>query len=174
MDPRLSIIYARRSIRRFTGAAIAPHQLQELLKAAMAAPSAHNCQAWQFVLITDEAARQQIAQRHPYAAFASEAAAVIVVCGDSAAPLTEHNLAAATQNILLAATALGLGACWCGITPERAPTLREIAGTPADCRIGSLVCVGVPAEQKEPRTQYTAAKVHWQRFGTPLPAGWPE
>lgn len=165
MDPRLNLLYARRSIRRFRPEPVPHDTLIELVTAAMAAPSAHDARPWEFIVITDQRLKDQIKDCHPYARFADEAGAVIVVFGDPAKSLLEHSLAAATQNILLAATGLGLGSCWCGMSAERQAPVREITGIPPGKWIVSLVCVGYAAEEKEPRTHYEASRVHWQRYG---------
>jgi nitroreductase len=164
MDPRLGIIYSRRSIRRYQNKLMPRETLDELLHAAMAAPSAHDNRPWEFVVITDAAVRLQIREHHPYARFANEASAVILVFGDADKPLMEQTLAAATENILLAATGLGLGAVWCGMTDERQAGIRELVGIPEHKRIVSLVCVGYPSEEKDARTNYDPARVHWEKY----------
>lgn len=141
--------------------------LDELLHAAMAAPSAHDNRPWEFVVITDPGLRLQIRERHPYARFANEAGAAILVFGDADKPLLDQSLSAATQNILLAATALGLGGVWCGMTDERQAAMLELAGLPETKRIVSLVCLGYPSEVKEPRSNYDATRVHWEKYTPP-------
>jgi len=169
MDPRLSLIYSRRSIRRFDGRPIPRELLDELLAAAMAAPSANDNRPWEFVVITGASRRATVAQCHPFAHFAAEAGAVIVLFGDRGAPLLEQTLSAATENLLLAAAGLGLGACWCGMNAERQGPIRELTGIPGGKWIVSLVCVGFPAETKEPRTHFDPARVHWERYGGKAP-----
>jgi nitroreductase len=164
MDERLQMIYARRSIRQFKGDPLPPELTEELLRAAMAAPSAHNRQPWRFLVITDAAVRQRLSAAHPYAEFAVQSPVVIVVFGEPVGELIDHDLAAATENLLVAAAGLGLGACWCGVTDERRPALHALTGIPAKMRIVSLVCVGYPAEQMEPRSQFDPAKVYYERY----------
>lgn len=164
MDPRLNFIYSRRSIRHFQDKPVPHDTLVELLHAAMAAPSGHDNRPWEFVVITHPDSRLQIRERHPYARFANEAGAAILVFGDADKPHLESSLSAATQNILLAANALGLGGVWCGMTEERQAPLRELAGIPEGKRIVSLVCLGYPSEEKEPRSNYDAARVHWEKY----------
>lgn len=163
MDNRLSILYARRSIRSFRPEPLATELIEELLKAAMAAPSANNRQPWRFLVVTDAAIRGQLAAVHPHAQFASEAAAVFIIYGEKAGELFEQDLAAATENLLIAAAGLGLGACWCGVTEARRPGIHQATGIPRHLEIVSMVCVGHPAETREPRSQYDPAKVSWQR-----------
>ena len=167
MDPKLKLIYQRRSIRRFQDKPVPRELLDELLRAAMAAPSAQDNRPWEFVVITEPALRRQIRDRHPYARFAGEAGAAVLVFGDADKPHLVQSLSAATQNLLLAAAALGLGAVWCGMSDERQAPLRELAGIPEGKRIVSLVCVGYPDEEKEPRTHYDPARVHWEHYTPP-------
>ena len=163
MDKRLSIIYARRSIRSFKPEPLAPELIEELLRAAMAAPSANNRQPWRFLVVTDAAIRGQLAAAHAHAKFAAEAAAVFIIYGERAGELFEQDLAAATENLLIAAAGLGLGACWCGVTEARRPGIHQATGIPRSLEIVSMLCVGHPAEAKEPRSQYDPAKVSWQQ-----------
>ena len=160
MDPRLNLIYSRRSVRRFTGEPLDEDALTELMKAAMSAPSAKNAQPWHFVVVTDEHLRHAIATNHPFAPFAKTAGAVVVVCGEGGYELLQHDLAAATQNLLLAATGLGLGACWCGMTAERQPAVRTLLRIPEAYAICSLVCIGRPAEEHPARTQFNPQRIH--------------
>lgn len=164
MDTRLNMLYARRSIRRFKTDPLAPELIDEMLQAAMAAPSAHDRQPWRFLVVTAADKRALLADSHPHAAFAREAPVVFVVFGEPAGELFDQDLAAATQNLLLAATGLGLGACWCGVTDDRRPALQAATGIPAGLRIVSLVCAGYALEPKEPRTQYDPAKVFYDRL----------
>jgi nitroreductase len=163
MDKRLRILYARRSIRRFTPEPLAEELIEELLRAAMAAPSANNRQPWRFLVVTDRLLREQLAEAHPHAKFAAEAAAVFIIYGERAGELFEQDLAAATENLLIAAAGLGLGACWCGVTDARRPGIHQATGIPRGLEIVSMVCVGHPAETKNPRTQYDPARVSWQQ-----------
>lgn len=172
--PELTIpnLYARRSIRRFTDEAVADAQVTTLLEAAMAAPSAGNRKPWHFVVVTDAVMRARLAEDHPYAKMVAQAPVCIVSCGEPAAsyPGREafwiQDCAAATENILLAATALGLGSVWCGVhpIPEREASARRLLGIPEHIVPFAYIAIGHPAEQKEPRTQFDAARVHRERW----------
>ena len=163
----LDLIKKRRSIRKYTGQAVTDEQIRQLLEAAMAAPSASNIQSWEFVVVRDPDLKRQLAQTHTWSHMAADAAAVFVVCGDERA--SHHWVAdasAATQNLLLAATALGLGAVWVGIYPgaDREARVRQALAIPEEIRVLCLVPVGHPAESKPPRTQYEDSKVHYERW----------
>jgi nitroreductase len=173
MDPlRIDNLFARRSIRAFTSEPVRPEQVEMLLRAAMAAPSAGNRKPWHFVIVTDAAVRQALAQAHPHAAMIAQAPVGIVPCGDPALSFPGRSeywvqdLAAATENILLAATGLGLGSVWCGVhpVPERVEAVRRVLGVPDSVIPFALIAVGHPAEHKEPRTQYDAERVHRNRW----------
>ena len=131
----------------------------------MAAPSGSNIQSWEFVVVRDPDLKRQLAQTHTWSHMAADAAAVFVVCGNERA--SHHWIAdasAATQNLLLAVTALGLGAVWVGIYPsaDREAHVREALAIPEEIRVLCLVPVGHPAESKSPRTQYEDSKVHYE------------
>lgn len=168
--PTLTIpnLFARRSIRQFTGEAVSAEQIEMLLEAAMAAPSASNRCPWHFVVVTDPAARTALAATHPHAKMLTQAPLCIVPCGDPGISDSYwvQDLAAATENLLLAATGLGLGSVWCGVHPraERVEAAREVLGIPRGIVPFALVAIGHPAEAKEPRTQYDAARVHRERW----------
>jgi nitroreductase len=132
--------------------------------AAMAAPSARNNQPWEFVVVTDPAMRQKIATVHPNAKFAAQAGVVFFLVGDPSVRLMEQSLSAATQNLLLAATALGLGSCWLGVGENRQAPMQQIVEVPSSKLVVSMVCVGYPAEEKEARTNYDPGKVHWEKY----------
>jgi len=166
----LEIILTRRSIRRFSKRPVNDKDIRELLQAAMAAPSAGNEQPWHFVVISDRELLLQIPNLHPHAEMCRSAAAAILVCADPR--LEKHSgywvqdVAAATQNILLAAHALGLGAVWVGVHPrtEREAALRELLGLPAEIIPFALVPFGDPAETKGPSERYDPGRIHRNRW----------
>ncbi len=167
MGDVLGFIQKRRSIRQYKkGAAVSDAQVETLLRAAMAAPSAGNQQPWHFVVVRDRAKLEGIMQIHPYAGMLKTASLAIVVCGD----LSNENYkrycaqdcAAATQNLLLAAANTGLGTCWCGVhpRPEREAGLRKLLGVPENVVPFAVIAVGVPAEEKGPADYYDPGRVH--------------
>lgn len=165
-------LFARRSIRRFTEQGISSEQIEMLLKAAMAAPSAGNRKPWHFVAVTDAQTRAAMAETHPYAKMVREATLCVVPCGDprrSYPGTTDYwiqDVSAATENILLAAVGLGLGAVWCGVYPiqERVAEARKILGIPESVIPFAYIAIGYAAETKEPRTQYDPERVHLNRW----------
>jgi nitroreductase len=171
---KIENLFARRSIRAFTAEPLRPREVETLLRAAMAAPSAGNRRPWHFVVVTDAGVRQALADAHPHAAMITQAPVGIVACGEPALSFPGRpeywvqDLAAATENILLAATGMGLGSVWCGVhpVPERVEAIRRILGIPDGVTPFALISVGHPAEQKEPRTQYDPERVHRERWGS--------
>ena len=163
MDSRLKIIFSRRSIRRYTADPVSDADVTSLLQAGMAAPSAANKKPWHFVTVTDPGALKALAEKHPYGKMLPSAALAIVVCGDpSISSWWVQDCSAATQNILLAANGLGLGAVWLGChgEPEREQAVRDVLGIPADIAVLNILSVGHPDEAKEARTQYDPARAH--------------
>jgi nitroreductase len=163
VDDRLQIIFGRRSIREYTNQPLGEQDLASLLEAGMAAPSASNRKPWHFVTVTDRAKLRALADAHPYGKMLASAAAAIAVCGDpSISEWWVQDCSAATENILVAATGLGLGGVWLGChnRPEREEAVRDVLGIPAKIGVLSLISVGHPAERKEARTQYDPARVH--------------
>jgi nitroreductase len=163
MDERLSLIFARRSIRVYSGEPVREADVEALLQAGMAAPSASNLKPWHLVVVTERSVLRALADAHPHGKMLAEAALGIAVCGDPAASRWwVVDCAAATENILLAASALGLGGVWLGChgRPEREEAVRQVLGIPGDMGVLSLLSIGHPAEEKEARTQYDAARVH--------------
>lgn len=163
----LDLIQKRRSIRKYTAEPIAEADIQAMLEAAMAAPSASNIKPWEFVVVRDRELCRKLGDTHPYSKMAAEAAAVFVVCGrEGESRHWVEDTSAATQNLLLAAAGLGLGAVWVACYPnaEREQYVRDLLGLPAGLRILCLVPVGHPAETKPPRTQFDPARVHYDRY----------
>lgn len=161
----------RRSIRKFSGAPVSREILNRLLEAGMYAPSARNYQPWHFVLITKKHLREKVCDFHPYASMLPEAAAGILVCGDLGIEPNEayinQNCAAATQNILLAAFAQGLGSVWLGLYPreDRVEGARKLFGLPQHILPVSLIALGYPAEEKEKPDRFKAARIHLNHWG---------
>ena len=155
----------RRSIRAYTDTLVTDEQIQALLQAAMAAPSANDVRPWAFVVVRDPARRRALADTHQWSHMCADAPAVIVVLGDPQA--SDHwieDCSAATENLLLAATWLGLGAVWVAVypRPEGEDHVRQALNVPDRLRVLCLLPVGHPAEQKPPRTRYEASKVHYE------------
>lgn len=160
----IQTIFSRRSIRSFTAQLVKGEQVTTLLKAAMAAPSASNLKPWHFVVATERETLDSLAEAHPFGKMLFQAPLAIAVCGDAAISVQYwvQDCSAATENLLLAATALGLGSVWLGVYPkeERIKVVRDILGIPESVIPLNLIPIGYPDESKEPRTQYDATRAH--------------
>ncbi len=167
----LDYIEKRRSIRRFTEEPVSREDLELLLRAGMAAPSASNRRPWQFVVVTEAARLEALRNRLPLGRY--NAPAAIVVCGDlrrALPPLAQGfwvvDCSAATENVLLAAAGIGLGAVWIGVYPLK-PLMALVSrtlGLPRLVRPLSVVLVGHPAEEKPALNRYDPDRVHWDAF----------
>ena len=162
----LQALCTRRSIRKYLDKPVPQEVLQQILQAAMYAPSACNQQPWQFVVIDDRKLLREVPTVHPYARMAAEAPLAILVCSDTTLEQVPGywviDCSAAVQNLLLAAHALGLGAVWCGVYPqqERVEGFRRLLGLPKHVIPHSLVPLGYPAEQPPQEERYRADRVH--------------
>jgi nitroreductase len=166
----MQAILTRRSIRHYTGQPVAPDLVTAVLQAGMQAPSAGNQQPWHFVVITDPEIRQAIPAFHPYADMLPEASVAILVCGDLSLERYRgywvQDCSAATQNILLAAHALGLGAVWVGLYPieDRVVPMRKLLGLPDRVVPLALVPLGYPAQPIPPDNRFNAGRIHRDRW----------
>ncbi len=166
----MEAILSRRSIRQYTAEPVPQEAITGLLEAAMSAPSAGNQQPWHFVVVDDRKLLDEVPRYHPYAQMLPQARVAILVCGDL--ELETHpgywvqDCAAATENMLVAARASGLGAVWLGIYPrqERVEAIQKLFALPENVIPLCLVAIGYPAEQKPPASRYNAARVHYNRW----------
>jgi nitroreductase len=171
---KLDYILDRRSIRRFTAQKINREQIKTLLTAAMYAPSAVNRQPWHFVVIDDPALMVKIMEVHPYARMLQTASHAIVICGDELLHHAEGywvvDCGAATQNLLLAAQSIGLGACWVGLHPseERKRAFSKLLKLPTHVFPFALVALGYPDEQKQRPDRFQAEKVKYNNWELPF------
>lgn len=168
MENDLNIILKRRSIRKYKTQEVPEDLIKDLLQAAMSAPSACNQQPWHFVIIRDKNILNELSKIHSGFHNLKGSPLAILVCGEpEAAKLEfywEQDCSAATQNILIAATALGLGAVWQGINPrggQDSDMIRRILNLPNHIRPFSLISVGYPAESLEPSNRFDERKVHY-------------
>ncbi len=170
MNIGLELLLTRRSIRKYTDEPVSDADLEGLLRAAMAAPSAGNEQPWHFAVIRNRETMDRIMDIHPYAAMLEKAPVCIAVLADLAAEkykgMWVQDASAATLSILLAAHALGLGAVWLGVHPveSREEGIKRILSLPDGVECLSLVAVGHPAEHPPRADRYDAARIHYDRW----------
>ena len=157
----------RRSCRKFIDKKVDKEIVEELMEAAMAAPSAKNKKPWKFYVITNEEKLSQL--RFAGSAFNYNSPMHIVVCGDMSKRIVVEkpydfwiqDCSSAIENILLMATSLGLGTCWCGVFPveERVQKVKEILDLDEDIVPLGLIHVGYPDCDLESRTQFEEENV---------------
>jgi nitroreductase len=160
----IEALRTRRCVRAFSPAPIARTTLETLVDCARLAATAVNRQPWEFVVVTEAERRQRLAEITDYGKFIAQApACVVVLCKETKYYLEDGS--AATENLLVAARALGLGACWvAGDKKAYADAVRAAVGAPAGYRVVSLVPVGVPAEEPAPSKRPLAEVLHWEAF----------
>lgn len=164
----MKAILTRRSIRKYTDQAIPENLINDLLKAAMSAPSATNKQPWNFIVINDREILDQVPSFHPYADMLYLAPLAIAVCGDTLlqSAFWVEDCSAASENILLAAHAGGLGAVWTAVYPreDRIEGLRKLLALPENIVPLSLIALGYPAEKKSPSNRFNPSRIHYNRW----------
>ena len=165
----IDLLRTRRSIRKYTDQEISNHQLETIIKAGMYAPSAVNKQPWHFIIFRDKNTIGKITGYHPYATMLKHAPAAILVCWDEKLQHAGYgpvDCSAATQNILLAAHALGIGAVWVGIYPreQRIKATHELFRLPENIRPFSIVPVGFSEESKNQPDRFRPERIHYETW----------
>ena len=167
-------IMTRTSIRQYTGEPVSKENIETMLRAGMAAPTAVNRQPWHFVVINSKEKLAELAGNNPRGNMLKQAALAIVVCGnmDKALPgqgqgFWVQDCSAATENILLAANALGLGAVWTGLYPDenRAASVAKVLKLPQAFIPLCTIVIGHPAEQPQPKDKWKPENVSYNEFG---------
>lgn len=166
----LDNIFTRKSVRLYTDREVTPEQVECMLRAAMAAPSGMNLQPWRFVVVTEKATKEKLAVG--FNKMIAKAPVAIVVCGKTTGKLggTNHNwtadCAAATENLLLAAESLGLGAVWTACYPyeDRMRPAIESLGLPEDITPYCIIPVGYPAGNDKPKDKWKPENIHYEKW----------
>lgn len=166
----MSIIFKRKSVRKFKKEKVPDELIENLIKAGMQAPSSCNSQPWEFIVVSESDDKQAISEMHQFAKPAANASHLIITLGNlneaKVIGMIEQDLGACNENILLQATHEGLGAVWLGFHPieERTLKLKEYLEIPDYCIPFSVICVGWPAQEGEVKLRYDKSKVHFDRF----------
>jgi nitroreductase len=160
----LTALRTRRSIRKYQDRPVSREDLETLVDCGHLAATARGEQPWEFVVVTDPAMRQQLADLMPSGKFLAQApAAIVVFCRDTQYFLEDGS--AATQNILVAAAALGLGTCWvAGDKKPFAPDVCRMLGAPEPCRLIATIAVGYAVDTPNPPKRAVADVLHWEQF----------
>lgn len=161
----LDVIAERRSHRKFTPDPVRREDIETLVDAGRLAATARNVQPWEFVVVTDAAIRKQFAAINDYGKFIADApVCIVVLCDDTKYYLEDGS--AATQNILLAAEALGLGTCWvAGDKKPYADKIVKLVGAPSHMKLICSIAVGYSAGTSARASKRSVSEVlHWERF----------
>lgn len=170
--PAYSNIVTRVSVRRFTDEPVSDVEVTALLHAAMAAPTGVNKQPWEFIVVDDPKLLKLLADSLPYAKMSAKAPVAIIVCGNNERFLTgedsvlwEQDCSAASENILLAAHALGLGGVWTCLYPhtDRIDPVKKILGIGDNLVPFSLIPIGHPEADHKPMDKWHPERVHFNR-----------
>jgi nitroreductase len=173
MNDTLKTIFSRKSVRSYKNDPVSKEKLEMLIKAGMAAPTAVDKRPWEFIVVTDRKILQELTDALPFAKMASSAAAAIIVgCdvrkqwGGMDSDYWIMDCSAATENILLAAESMGLGAVWTAVYPEdsRIRAVRQILGMPSHIVPLNLIPLGVPSVREKPKDKYDPKQIHWNKW----------
>jgi len=169
-DDALTVIHRRKSVRKYLNKPITKEHLTLLMKAGMAAPTAADKRSWSFVAVTDRALLDSLSNCSPTAKMLPGAAAAIIVCGDTRRALNSNvwtqDCSAASQNILLAAEATGLGAVWIGIYPEyfKINGVRRLLNIPMEVIPLNIISIGWPIGNEKPKEKFDPTNIHWDQW----------
>ena len=170
MNEALNAIMSRRSIRKYEQRVVEPDQIEVLLRAAVAAPSAGNQQPWRFVVVTRRERLDALSKTSKYAGLLERSPLAIVVCGKTTGEkhpgYCVEDCSAAMENLLLAAHAIGLGGVWLGYYPneERETAASDLLKLPTTFHVLGIASIGFPAEEKPPSERYDPAFVRFESW----------
>lgn len=167
----LDVIHSRKSVRTYTDQPVTMEQIDTLLRAGMSAPSGMDRRPWEFIVVTDRDLMRQWADTLPYAAMLKQAQVAIVVCGRSdkdngGSPYWYVDCSAVTENILLAAEAIGLGAVWTAAYPyeERMGVVYSAYNLPKDIVPLCIIPIGYPTGVEQPKIKYDSTRIHINKW----------
>lgn len=172
LNETLKVIHNRKSVRHFTGEKVTKEQLLELVKAGMAAPTALNCQPWEFIIIQDEEVMKGFAESLQFGKMLDHASAAIVVCTNQEKASEKHydyaiiDASLASENILLAAESMGLGAAWVAIHPKEIVVryMKEQLGIPDHIIPLNIIPLGYPTGMDKPKNKFNPDAIHWEKW----------
>ncbi len=173
LNETIKTIHQRKSVRHFTDKEVTKEQLEAIVRAGMAAPTAVNAQPWQFLVITDKELKSKYAEGNRQAEMINKCSALVVICGDMnlgndiSKVFWVQDVSAATENLLLAVESLGLGAVWTGVYPreERVKEVKERFGLPENVIPMCVVLVGYPeGDIDQPKDKWKPERLHWNKY----------
>lgn len=173
-EKMMTLIESRKSVRAYTTEKVSREQIDTLLRAAMAAPSGHDLRPWKFVVVNKPQLLDTLGTQLSNAHMLTDAPAAIIICGDMSVTNKKGrpsgnwimDCSAATENLLLAAQAMGLGAVWTGAYPyeDRMAIVRKVLNLPENLIPLNVIPVGYPKGNAQPKEKYDKSKIHYNRF----------
>ncbi len=174
-DAVIDCIMTRTSIRSYTDQQVSDSLINKILRAGMAAPTAANQQPWQFVVVTEKSLKDSITAAFEYTKMVENCSFAVVVCGDMNnlfdgdipdGGFWVEDCSAASENMLLAAHALGIGGVWCGIYPlkDREKRLASILNLPSNLTPLNVMAFGYPSQPATPKDKWVPSKIHYNAF----------
>lgn len=164
-------IYSRRSIRKYKDTPLDESQINQVIRAGTYAPSAGNEKPWHFIVITKRETLEAITTFHPYTQMLKAAPVAIIACADLTNVKYEgifwiQDMSAAVQNMLLEATSMNLGSCWCGVYPNPVlvDNLSKLLDLPSNIIPTAIVALGVADEAREVDERFNEALVHYEKW----------
>ncbi len=174
-DAVIDCIMTRASVRNYTGEQVSDSIINKILRAGMAAPTAANQQPWHFIVINEQNLKDSITEAFEYTKMVENCSFAVVVCGDMdnlfkgdipGGGFWVEDCSAASENMLLAAHALGIGGVWCGIYPlkDREQRLSSILNLPSNLTPLNVMAFGYPAQPTAPKNKWAPAKIHYNAY----------
>lgn len=168
----MNSIFSRRSIRRYKDTIVEKEKIEKILRAAMQAPSAWNQQPWEFIVVENKDKLQELSKLSPYASSIAHSPVSIVILGNENRMVIpeqwEQDLGAATQNMLLEAVELGLGAVWLGVYPKEdiVDFVTNSFKLPKNIKPYAVISIGYPLEGKGNKfiDRYDESRVHYENY----------
>ena len=168
MENVLDLIYSRQRVRDFADAPVSDDHVDAMLRAAMAAPSVQDRRPWHFVVVRERKTLDKLAKVHKYAYMLEKAPLAVVVCGDQTVSekYWVEDGCVATQNLLLAARALGLGGVWISLYPKKKhqKAVRELLAMPDHVGVLCILALGTPAKEKQLGAKFDSERVHLEEW----------
>ena len=166
----MDVIFKRRSVRKYTAEAVSDADIEAVIRAGMAAPSAGNQQPWHFLVIKNRDTFREITEINPYSKLLENAPVAILVCGDTRLEKHEgfwvQDCSAATENMLIEIAGRGLGGVWLGFfpVPSRVKAIKELFHLPKEVVPLSIVAIGHPAEKPEEADRFRPDRIHYEKW----------
>lgn len=165
--PAIKTIMTRTSIRKYTSEPIQDGKIDVIMRCGMAAPSGKNVQPWELIVVKDREKLNAMAEALPYAKMLADAPVAVIVCADvTKCDYWYVDTSAVTENILLSAHALGLGAVWTATYPypERMEVVEKVCELPSGIKSLCVIPIGYPAKEYTARDKYKVEKIHIDKF----------